>query len=232
MELIFNQYCFDIKNCGINCIMGNGINLEDFKDACKYSNNVELIIQPVTNQILYKTVKKELTYAFNQSNHRNNEKILDSLKLVGLNNQIINKKIESLSSSELYLISLASQLIKNPKIIILDNPNAYLDLKNINNFLKIIRTIKRRYNKTIIIFSNDSDFVNSISDYIFIINDKKIIKEGNKYDIFIDDITLKSCQIKVPKIIEFEKKVLNNKSINIGFRDNVNDLIKDIYYYK
>ena len=212
--------------------MGSGIKLEELIDACKYVDSVELIIQPVINQTLYKNVEKELTYAFEQSNHHNSTKILDSLKLVGLPSSYINKKISSLSNSELYLISLASLFIKNPKIIILENPNSYLDSKNLNNFLKIIRTIKRRYKKTIIIFSNDSDFVNLVSDYIFIINNETVIKEGNKYEIFMDDQILKKCQIKVPKIVEFEKTVLKNKGIKMAIRDNINDLIKDIYYFK
>lgn len=232
MELIYNNFCFNIKNNSINCIMGNDINLEKLKDTCKYINNIELVIHPVANQILCNSIDEELTYAFKQSHQKNQNKIINSLKLVGLDNSYINRKIKSLSNSELYLVCLASILIKNPKVIILDNPNIYLDVKKLNNLLKIIRIIKRKYNKTIIIFSNDSDFVHSISDYIFVINNNRIVKEGNKYKIFMDEKCLKTCKIKNPQIVEFEKKVLNKKNINIGLRDNINDLIKDIYYYK
>ena len=119
----------------------------------------------------------------------------------------------------------------NPQIIILDSPNIYLDLKNINNFLKIIRTIKRRYNKTIIIFSQDSNFVHGIADYLFIIDNNNIIAEGNKYIIFNNEELLKNNKIKIPNIIEFEKLILKSKNINLKRRDNINDLIKDICFY-
>ena len=181
MELIFDKYNFSIKNNSINTIMGNGINYNLLEDACLSNHNIGIIIHPVINEILYKTVKEELTNSFKTSNHNDNKIILNSLKMVGLSNNYINKTIEELSSSEIYLIKLASILIKNPQIIILDNPNIYLDLKNLNNFLKIIRTIKRRYNKTIIIFSNNSNFVHNISDYLIIINkDMKIIYPKKK----------------------------------------------------
>ena len=231
MELIFDKYNFSIKNNSINTIMGNGINYNLLEDACLSNHNIGIIIHPVLNEILYKTVKEELTNSFKTSNHNDNKIILNSLKMVGLSNNYITKTIEELSSSEIYLIKLASILIKNPQIIILDNPNIYLDLKNLNNFLKIIRTIKRRYNKTIIIFSNNSNFVHNISDYLIIINKDKIIAQGNKYEIFNNEQILKENKIKIPNIIEFEKLVKNNKNINIGLRDNTNDLIKDICYH-
>ena len=232
MELVFENYNFNIKNNSINCIIGTGINLSLLEYACKYVDSVKLVVQPVINDILYETVKQELFYAFEQSKHKNTNKIIDSLKLVGLDTTYLNKKINTLSSSEQYLIKLASVLLINPKIIILDSPNAYLDYKKYLNLLKIIRTIKRRYNKTIIIFSNDSDFIHSIADYIFVINEKGVIKEGNKYEIFANEKLLKKCQINVPKIIYFENKVFNIKGKKMVYKDNINDLIKEIYSYK
>lgn len=231
MELIFDKYNFNIKNNCINCIMGTGINLIKLEDACLYKENIGIIIQPVINEIYFKTVFEELNTSFQNSNHYNKRIIQNSLKMVGLNIDYLNKKITELSNSEQYLIKLASVLITNPQIIILDSPNIYLDLKNINNFLKIIRTIKRRYNKTIIIFSQDSNFVHGIADYLFIIDNNHIIAEGNKYIIFNNEELLKNNKIKIPNIIEFEKLILKSKNINLKRRDNINDLIKDICFY-
>lgn len=232
MELAFKQYRFSIQNSSINCIMGNGINLEEFKDSCKYIDNVEAIIQPMSNQIIQEKVIDYLKYCFEQSNHEDKRKIIDSLTIVGLTKIYLNRKIETLSNSELFLITLAGGLLKNPSIIIIENPQAYLDTANLSKVMQIFRMIKRRYKKTIIVFSNDSDFVHLIADYIFIINNDTVIISGDKYDIFSNEKLLKMCLIKIPKIIAIEKLIQKKKHIKIGLRDNVNDLIKDICFYR
>ena len=53
--------------------------------------------------------------------------------------------------------------------------------------------------------------------------------EGNKYDVFKQDIS--KYGLKRPKIIEFEQLVLEKKGIKIGYRDDINDLMKDVYRY-
>ena len=69
MELIFDKYNFSLKNNSINTIMGSGINFNKLEDACLYNQNIGIIIQPVINEILFKTVLEELTNSFEQSNH-------------------------------------------------------------------------------------------------------------------------------------------------------------------
>lgn len=231
MELAFENYFFNLKYGCINCIMGNGLPLGKLSLECQENNSVEMICHPVTNCFLYKTVNKQFEFSFEKSHRRNKDKIIDVFKIIGLDESYLNRRIDTLSSSELYLIALACVFIINPQIIILDNPNKYLDINHLNIFLKAIRTIKRRYKKTIIIFSNDSDFVHMIADYMFVIDKSGVIKEGNKYDIFSDIKVIRDLHLDLPKIIQLENLVLKEKKIDMGLRDNINDLIKDIYYF-
>ena len=49
------------------------------------------------------------------------------------------------------------------------------------------------------------------------------------YQQFKQDI--EKYGVKKPKIIEFEELVYKEKNIKIGYRDDINDLMKDVYRY-
>ena len=151
--------------------------------------------------------------------------------MVELDESYIDREINSLSSSEIFKVALASVVALNPKILILDEPSIYLDNKSKKMLCKIIRTMKQRYNKTIIILSYNLDFLIEISDYLYVINEGQKIFEGTKQDVFKNDKILEKNGIRSTKTIEFSKLVEKEKGIKIGYRDNINDLIKDIYFY-
>ena len=159
----------------------------------------------------------------------NLKKIIDSLKMVNLNQMILEKEISKLSESEKKRISIALALIINPDVLILDEPTIGLDNTNKNLLYKILNKMNKRYNKTIIIASNDIEFVHKITDVVYVLNDKKITLQGNKYDIFKQEKILNNYGIEVPNVIKFSNLVLNKKNKRLGYRDEINDLIKDIY---
>ena len=70
-----------------------------------------------------------------------------------------------------------------------------------------------------------------LADYIYIIDDGRVVMSGDKYEIFSSYDKLKSFHIKCPKIMEFSHLVKKKKGINIGYRDDMNDLMKDVYRY-
>ena len=42
---------------------------------------------------------------------------------------------------------------------------------------------------------------------------------------------MNKIDFEIPNIIKFQKKVLELKGVKLSNRDNINDLIKDIYRY-
>lgn len=165
------------------------------------------------------------------STQRSLKKIEDSLKLVGLSGNILDEELSKLSSGEQTKVYIAKALLTKSDTIILEDPTNHLDSYSKKNLIKLVKLMKLRYNKTIVIFSHDTDFLHKASDYVLIMDNGNIILQGHKYEVFSQYSILKKYHVKIPKIMEFSKMVKEKKNINIGFRDDTNDLMKDIYRY-
>jgi len=63
----------------------------------------------------------------------------------------------------------------DPEILILDEPTAGLDLFARNKIVKMISDLNNLYSKTIILISHSHDEINTLSDNIFTIDNKKIM---------------------------------------------------------
>lgn len=196
--------------------------------------NVGLVFQFPEEQFFNMTVKEEISFGMKYFNYKTKDidkRVSDALKMVGLDDKYLERNPFTLSNGEKRKVAIASIIAFNPKVIILDEPTIGLDSISKKNLLQLIRKLKQRLNKTIILISHDIELVHQVSDYVIVLDKGKVIAEGDKYSVFKQEEMLKKYGIKVPKIIEFSNKVLDKKGIKIGYRDEMNDLIKDIYRY-
>jgi energy-coupling factor transport system ATP-binding protein len=196
--------------------------------------NVGLVFQNTEEQIFNTNVLDEIAFGmkyFNYKTDKIEQRVKDSIKMVGLKEEYLNKNPFHLSAGEMKKVAIASVLAFNPEVLVLDEPMESLDYQSKMNLIKIIRNLKNRYNKTVVILSQNTDFLHKIVDYVYIINDGKIVLEGKKYDVFKQEDKLSEYKVRVPKVIEFSNLVYKKKNIKMGYRDEINDLIKDIYRY-
>lgn len=193
--------------------------------------NVGFVNQNVEEQFFCETVEKELEHSLDLKKYNSEKKkkrILDALKMVNLNPNFLKKDPLKLSHSEMKKLAIAKALIINPNILVLDDPTSSLDYISKLNLIKLLKMIKRKYNKTIIIATQDIEFAHLISDKVIVINDGKIIVVGDKYTIYRNMSLLKKNCIPIPKIIELEYYAFESKKIKLAYRDEINDLVKDI----
>ncbi len=157
------------------------------------------------------------------------KKIKDSLKIVGLKQNILNKNYYELSASEKELFHLALALLHNTEILIIENPFLGLDLKNEKRLSLLFRKMKDEYNKTIIFISNDSELLYKYTDYLIILKNDIVLLEGKTTELYKNISILKRNKIEIPKIVEITYLVKKNKGIKIDYHKDVRDIIKDIY---
>lgn len=176
------------------------------------------------------TVREQANFYVGKKYKNNEKRIVQSLEMLNLDKSFLDKEVSKLSSSEKQKSLLLTSIALNQKMVVLDE--AFLDSKEQNNLIKIIREFKNEGKKTVLITSNDINFLHKISDYVYIIDNGSVITSGKKYDVFTDFELLNKYNIDVPNVIKFSKMVFDKKGKKIGYRDDINDLLKDIYRNK
>jgi len=176
------------------------------------------------------TVRKELSYAIDEFDYKKDSKekrIVDALKLVGLDESYLDRNPMDLSLIEAKKIAFACILIYNPKVIILDEITNGISSSDKNELTRLFRILKNKYRKIIILLSKDTSFCYQITDYVYLMSYTRLIKEG-KRDILEDADTLKNINLEVPKIVSFVD-AYNKKGRELNYYNNILDLIKGVY---
>ena len=196
------------------------------------NGKIGMVYQNISDQFFYDKIKDEFIFNLKVNGcHNIIKKMDDAIKMVGFNNNVLNKTIYELSHSEQKRISLALVLATNPDIIILDDIFFGLDGKTCDNIIRIIRLLKVRYGKSIVIVSRDSDLIYSICDSVLLIKDGSLLGFQDKYSIFEDISLLGKCGLSIPRLIDFSNTLMKEKGIDLGYRNDINDLAKDIYRF-
>ncbi len=194
--------------------------------------NMGYVFQNPEESFIFNNVREEISFGLKKYNYKINmldKRIEDSLKMVGLDNSYLDRNPFDLSSGEKCLLALGVVLSLNPKLLIIDDPTLYLDNKNMEYLIKLIKKLKNNYHKTIIIFTSDIEFAIRLTDNYVILKNGKICSSGNSKDLLNNIPRLKSSGIEIPRIIEFINVVNKKKNINLDMTFDIKELMKDIY---
>lgn len=160
------------------------------------------------------------------------------LETVGLNN-FMDKKIKTYSYGMKKRFALASALINNPKILILDEPSTGLDPKGIHLFRETIKALNAR-GTTIFLSSHILSEVEQVCDRVCILNKGKIagldsvenlskkIGMKTRMNVYIeaegiDDNILENIK-KLSGVLGIEK---TETGVNVACRKDVSYLINE-----
>ena len=128
------------------------------------------------------TVYENLEFAMEKPNKQKIEEILEIVELQDLKNRYPN----TLSGGQQQRVALARAIIRNPLILLLDEPLSALDLSVRLKLQDEIKKIHKLLNLTTLMVSHDKPEVFKLSDRVLWIDKGKIIKTGNPRKIFIE----------------------------------------------
>ena len=106
-----------------------------------------------------------------------------NLKYVNLEDErVLNSYPFELSGGMLQRVIIAIVLGLSPSYIVADEPTSALDEYNTSLFFKLIQ--ENFEDKGILLITHDLDIIKRKSDYCYVMQDGRIIEEGNNKDVF------------------------------------------------
>ncbi len=192
----------------------NGVKLtEDTVDAVR--KNVGIVFQNPDNQFVGYNVRYDI--AFGMENHQIPrkemlEKIQEFSTKVDMQD-FLDREPQTLSGGQKQRVAIAGILALNCDIIILDEATSMLDPEGTKEITDLIIELKEKYNKTIIMITHDLALANR-SDYILVLKNGHVIKEGKPKDVFIDRELLKSSNLDVPFSLRFYLEAKHSDVLN------------------
>jgi cobalt/nickel transport system ATP-binding protein len=162
-----------------------------------FRKNVVLLFQDVNAQLFSPTVEDEIAFGLIQLDYKEDEikKRMKHITELFRISELRERSPYELSGGEKKKVALASILVIEPEVIILDEPTEGLDPRSTREMVEIIKDLHRN-EKTLIIATHSLDIASEISDRIYVLGENKsILKTGTCESIFSDEELLKEANL-------------------------------------
>ena len=194
------------KSTLLNIITGS-LQPNDGKIYLDTNMTVAYAKQVIPRDQLNLTLREFFENCFSEKIYDIDRKIDGVLRIVNLKADY-DKKIRLFSGGQQARLLMASALIQNPDLLILDEPTNNLDQEGIDHLTGFLMS----YEKTCIVISHDANFLNCFTDGVFYLDifTKKIHQYVGDYYTVMTEI---EEQIKKDerKNAQYEKEILANK---------------------
>jgi iron complex transport system ATP-binding protein len=121
------------------------------------------------------------TNIFGKLTNHDKEVIQEQLTALSLE-EIATQQINSLSDGQFQKVMIARALAQETQVLLLDEPTAFLDVKNKRMIHDLLHSLASSGNKTILVSTHDVLFCNSYCSKSWVIDNKRL-KEKNPKEI-------------------------------------------------
>lgn len=177
--------------------------------------------------ISQKTVSENIAFALKAANLPAKEisaRVNELLEMVGLSEKR-DVYPAQLSGGQKQRVGIARALANNPSILLCDEATSALDPKTTVSILRLLKEINVKLGITIILITHEMDVVKEICNRMAIMQDGKVIEEGEVYDIFASPVEVLTQEF-ISSVVSFDipkyiLKDVRGQIVKILFKGNV-----------
>ncbi len=139
---------------------------------------------------------------------------------------LLNMSPLDLSYAENQIVSIIKFIIKNPKILLIDNAFNKFDIDKKTELLKYLINYCKENNITLIYSSNNlNDYL--LFERIIILNKEKIFIDKSSDELFLDEKKLHQASLRLPFIRELNDKLKMYDLIHDDY-NNIDEMVDDL----
>ena len=168
---------------------------------CRFG--VGLCFQYPEHQLFESTVYEDIAFGpknMGLSESEIKERVLESIKFVGLTDEYLEKSPFDLSGGEKRRVAIAGVISMKPKVLVLDEPTAGLDPVGKNDLLQLIKHYNKTTGSTVIFVSHNMDDVALVADRVLVLSEGNIVMNGTVEDVYSKGDELLKLGLDVPEI--------------------------------
>ncbi len=171
---------FETPDSGDVIFMG-----EDIKDVPPYKRNVNTVFQRYA-LFPHLNVFENVAFSLREKKVPKDEikrKVTEMLALVALKG-FEKRSVNSLSGGQQQRVAIARALVNQPKVLLLDEPLAALDLKLPKDMQGELKNIQKATGITFVFVTHDQEEALSMSDTVVVMSEGRIQQIGTPVDIY------------------------------------------------
>ena len=226
-KLILGLLPFSKGTIIINDLELNKKNLQTIR------NKVAIVFQNPDNQFIGATVEDDIAFSLENMNMPREEmisKVKEYASKVGMLDYL-TKEPSYLSGGQKQRVAIATALVRNPDILILDESTSMLDPNGKSEILSLVRRMKiENPNLTIISITHDIEEAYN-SDKIILLHKGEIVLTCKPIELFKNRELINKYNLKVPFVVELKKK-LQELGYNVTDKNTLEELGEMIWQSK
>ena len=193
---------------------------------------VGIVFQFPEHQLFEETVLKDICFGpmnFGVSEEEAKERAYAAIKLVGLDESIMESSPFDLSGGQMRRVAIAGVLAMEPEVIVLDEPTAGLDPRGRKEIMDMFYALHKERALTTILVTHSMEDAARYADELIIMHRGTIVKKASPTEVFSNPEELMDLGLAVPDTIRFQMKFEQESGLVLSKKHlSLDDLISEI----